>query len=546
MYLPSFLPLSGQKSKVIFSISRVLSHYNPWRFYVLTALFICLTSIFTKAESFKFKIKNTTKNELTVFYKISKKSGNFKIRTLIKLKPDEQRIKDVSVAKGDTVSFYGQDAQDETSAIVRKDFNALDKQKNNVFYIPIIIPLKESANFESLENLGLKLEHNKVLNFLLKMDSLSMSSLSLLENNFQNVYPLGTFIFVDTKTNRLLLPPLEPSFWNNSENYFSIQDSLYALVNNSHQMQAAAQVSFLAKLFDSLKVNNTEELEFKGKLSLLRWKPSANANIYEIINNKAFQAFLQNCYDQIDNPDSEYQHYRLYFLSSYERIDDLEIFGKQFYNFGNNADLSLMSSSNPSFQLLSTNLGMLYTKNKTLSNYYSVQNSVLRTKAYDFTSLLFNSFKYSVKAKLIEGAYHSQHRLSAAIIGEYKNLVDYNPDPVKLNLVKLSDKDTTSELTPVITTVSNLTPYIYQLRDTSKQAIATNKNNGIDGFNNKARIFNSHLKVINGLIKQLNQTNSDIVKMSESENDKPYKGYAKSSAGLLNEIVVSNTIIRKE
>jgi len=52
--------------------------------------------------------------------------------------------------------------------------------------------------------------------------------------------------------------------------------------------------------------------------------------------------------------------------------------------------------------------------------------------------------------------------------------------------------------------------------------------------------------VVNGLIKQLNQVNSDIAKMSESTNDKPYKGYAKSSAGLLNEIVVSNSIIRKE
>src|SRR6185312_16381185 len=429
---------------------------------------------------------------------------------------------------------------------VRKDFAALSKQKNQVYYIPIIIPEKESANFESLENLGIKLEHNKVLNFLLKMDSSSMSSLSLLENNFQNVYPLGTFIFVDTKTNRLLLPPLEPSFWNNSESYFSIQDSLYALVNNNHQLQAAAQVSFLAKLFDSLKVNNTEELEFKGKLSLLRWKPGANANIYEIINNKAFQAFLQNCYDQIDNPDAEYQRYRLYFLSSYERIDDLEILGKQFYNFGNQADLSLMSSGNPNFHLLSTNLGMLYTKNKTLSNYYSVQNSVLRTKAYDFTPLLFNGFKNSVKAKLIEEAYHTQHRLISAIIGEYKGLVDYNPDPVKLNLEKLNDKDTSYSLTPVITTVSNLTPYSYLPSDTSKLAAAAAKNYQVDSYNNKVKMFNSHLKEITGLIKQLNQTNSDIIKMSESVDNKPYRGYAKNSAGLLNEIVVSNNIIRKE
>ncbi len=531
---------SGQKS----SKPAFYKHLKS-RSQKILILLMTIGPLLVNAEGFKFKIKNTTKNVVNVFYKVNKKSGNFKVRSLVKLSPGEEKIKEVSVGKGDTVSFYGQNAEDETSAIVKRDFTTLSKQKNEIYYVPIIIPEKENASFESLESLSLQLEHNKVLNFLLRMDSTSMTSLSMLENNFQNVYPLGTLIFVDTKTNRLLIPPLEPSFWNNSENYFTIQDSLYAMVNNNHAFQASGQVSFIAKLFDSLRVNNTEELEFKGKLSLLRWKPGVNANIYQILNDKAIQNFLQNCYDLIDNPDSEYQHYRLYFLSSYERIDDLEIYGKRFYTFGNEADVSLMSSGFPSFSLLSTNLGMLYSKSKTLSNYYSVQNAVLRTKAYDFTSLLFNGFKNNVKAKLIEDAYHTQHHLVAAIISEYSGLVDYNPDPAALSLVKLNPKDTTSALTPIITTVGNLQPYIPETPDTAKRAIAAGKNNLVDAYNNKARIFNSYLSKINGLIKQLNQTNSDIVKMSESDNNQ-YKGYAKNSAGLLNEIVVSNKIIRKE
>jgi len=509
------------------------------------AFIICCMPFFARADGFKFKVKNTTKNVVTVFYKVNKKSGDFKLKTLVKLAPGEEKIKEVSVSKSDTVSFYGQDAEDQTSVIIKRDYTTLNKQKDEVFYIPIIIPVKESSNFESMESLSLQLEHNKVLNFLMKMDSSSMNNLSLLEDNFQNVYPLGTFIFVDTKTNRLLLPPLEPSFWNNTENYFTIQDSVYALVDNSHQMHAGAQVSFIAKLFDSLKVDNAEELEFKGKLSLLRWKPSANATIYQILNDKAFESFLQNCYDQIDNPDSQYQHYRLYFLSSYERVDDLEIYGKQFYTFGNDAEAGLQAG-NADFSLFSTSLGTLYTKNKTLSNYYSVQNSVLRTKAYDFTSLLFNGFKNSIKEKLIEDAYHTQKRLAANILGEYMGLVDYNPDPVKLNLVKLDPKDTTAALTPVITTVSNLSPYQSQSLDTAKTATAIAANNKIDGFNNKVRIFNSHLKSINLLIKQLNQTNADIIKMSESGSSTQYKYNAKNSQGLMNEIVVSNKIIRKE
>jgi hypothetical protein len=453
---------------------------------------------------------------------------------------------DISVGKGDTIAFYGQDVEDEISIVVKKDFGYLTALKGKVISIPIVFPVKESANFESLEGLSLKLEHNKVLNFLLKMDSTSMSSLSLLENNFQNVYPLGTFIFVDTKTNRLLLPPLEPSFWNNSENYLTIQDSLYDLVNTSHHAQAGAQVAyFVAKLFDSLGVNNTAELQFKGRLSLIRWKPSTNANIYQIFNDRSVQDFIQNCYAQIDNPDEEFPRYRLYFLSSYERIDDLEIFGRQFYNFGNETDLS-MAAGTPGFQLLSSNLGLIYTKNRIMSNYYSVQNAVLRTKAFDFTNLLYNGFKNSVKNRIRADAYAQQHQTQLAIIGEYKNLVDYNPDPNRLTLIKLGDKDTTFTLTPIITTVNNLQPYAYAVPDTSKQAQLTNKNAGIDAYNSKVKIFNAHLKEINDLIRELGVTNEDIAKLSQPASTDPRYAMAKNGSGMMNEIVVSNKIIRKE
>jgi len=508
------------------------------------SIFICflLLPVLANADGFKFKIKNTDKTAVSVFYKITKKSGKFKLKPLINLKPGEERIKDVSISKGDTIAFYGQDAEDVTSIVVKKDFTDLEKNKEAITYVPIVIPQKESANFESLENLGIKLEHNKVLNFLLKMDSTSMSSMSMLENNFQNIYPLGTFIFVDTKTNRLLLPPLEPSFWNNSENYLTIQDSLYSMINAAHRGMANVQLAyFVAKMFDSLRVNNTAELEFKAKLSLIRWKPSANATIYQVFNDKAVQDFLQNCYAQINNPDEEYQRFRLYFLSSYERIDDLEIYGRQFYNFGNEVDLSLMGGAS----LFSTNLGVMYTKNKTMSNYFSVQNAVLRTKAYDLTSLLFNGFKNNVKNQIIQQTYSDQHRIIDAIVDEYKSLVGYNPDPVRLNLVALDPKDASPSLVPIETTVSNLSPFSYMPADTSKLPTATANNYKIDTYNNKARFFNSHLKEINNLIKQLNQTDDDLEKISRTNPNKSFTSSV-NSAGLLNEIEVNSKIVRKE
>lgn len=497
---------------------------------------------FAHADDFKFRLKNTTKSNVAVFYRLNKKNGNFKVKALLSLKPGEERMKKVSVSKGDTVSFYGQDGEDQTSLSIKKDFTTLEKNRQNVTYIPIIIPEKQTTSFESLEGLSVKLEHNKVLNFLLKMDSSSMSSLSMLENNFQNIYPLGTFIFVDTKTNRLLVPPLEPSFWNSSENYLTIQDSLYAMVNAEHRGMANAQVAyFVAKMFDSLRVNNTAELEFKARLSLIRWKPTANATIYQVFNDKAVQDFLQNCYAQINNPDKEYLRYRLYFLSSYERIDDLEIYGKQFYNFGNETDLSFASPT----QVFSTNLGVMYTKNKTLANYYSVQGAVLRTKAYDFTSLLFNGFKNNVKNKIIADSYANEHKIIAAIADEYRSLVAYNPDPVRLNLQALDPKDANPSLVPIQTTVNNLSAYTSMPADTSKAPTAAANNYKIDTYNNKVRFFNSHLKEINNLFKELDQTDNDIAKISASNPNKSFTSTVESS-GLLKEIEVNSQIVRKE
>lgn len=534
--------LFNMSAKFSLSIATLL---NKTSRYIASLLMVCMLPLFVNAESFKFKIKNNSKSSVTVFYRISKRSGDFKLKSLGKLRPDEEYIKYISIKKGDTIAFYGQNPEDQTSALVKRDYTLLKKRQDEVFFIPIVIPEKESASFESLQNLSTQLQNNKVLNFLLKMDSTAMSGFSLLENNFQNVYPLGTFIFVDTKTNRLLLPPLEPSFWNSNENYLTIQDSLYALVNTQHQVQANAQIAyFLGKLCNSFTNTNSVELDFKGKISLLRWKPTPTANIYQVFDDNAVKSFIQRCYALLDNPDQQFQRYRLYFLTSYERIDNLEVYGKKFFNFGNQTDLSI--SSNPGFQLVSSNLGLMYAKNRTLSNYYSVQNAVLRTKAYDFTSLLFNGFKNGEKTKIVADVYAHQHQLRSAILGEYDNLINYNPNPAGLNLAKLSRADTLSSLIPIITTVSNLTPYSVQIPDTAKTAVALAKNEQLATYNTKVKLYNAHLAEINNLIKQLDQTDADLAKITQTKETGGYANSPQGIPGVLNEVEVSNSIIRKE
>lgn len=508
-----------------------------------TLCWLCLLLPLTAAASgFKFRIRNTTKNKVAVFYRLNERDGRVRIKAVFSLEPGQVREKELSLRKGDTIAFYGQDSEDQTSVSIKKDFAAVEKIKSQLIDVPIIIPEKTNTSFESLEGLSVKLEHNKVLNFLLKLDSTSMSSLSMLEKNFQNVYPLGTFIFVDVKTNRLLLPPLEPSFWNSSENYLTIQDSLYAMVDKDKRGMANAQVAyFVAKMFDSLRVNHTAELEFKARLSLVRWKPTPQANIYQIFNDKAFQDFLQNCYAQIDNPDKEYPRYRLYFLSSYERIDDLEVFGRQFFNFGNETDLSVAAPT----QIFSTNLGVMYAKSRTLSNYYSVQGAVLRTKAYDFTLLLFNSFKSNVKKNIIAEDMLTEKKLTNDIFDEYKSLVAYNPKPQELSLQALDPKDPTPSLSPIRTTLNNLSAYSPMAPDTSKAAAALANNVQINAYNNKVKLFNSHLGQLNKLFKELDQADADLEKISASVPEKSFSS-ASGAPGLLNEIEVNSQIAHKE
>lgn len=518
-----------------------MKNYSYTRLYLLILTCVCLP-IISFASGIKFRIKNTGKNKVAVFYRLNTPSGDLKVKPLFSLDPGQMKEKELSLKKGDTVAFYGQDNEDQISVMIKRDYSTLASNKKALYDIPIIIPEKTNTSFESLEGLSVKLEHNKVLNFLLKLDSTSMSSLSMLEKNFQNVYPLGTFIFVDVKTNRLLLPPLEPSFWNSSENYLTIQDSLYAMVDKDKRGMANAQVAyFVAKMFDSLRVNHTAELEFKARLSLVRWKPTPQANIYQIFNDKSFEDFLQNCYAQIDNPDKEYQRYRLYFLSSYERIDDLEVYGRQFFTLGNETDLSFSAPT----QVVSTNLGVMYSQTRTLSNYYSVQGAVLRTKAYDFTSLLFNGFKSNVKKNIIAEDQATQHQLSNDIMDEYKSLVAYNPDPQILSLQALDPKDATPSLLPIRTTLNNLSPYSPMAPDTSKQAAAVANNQKINAYNNKVKLFNSHLGQLNKLFKELDQTDADLDKITASTPEKSFSA-ASNTPGLLNEIEVNSQIVRKE
>lgn len=357
---------------------------------------------------------------------------------------------------------------------------------------------------------------------------------------------MGTFLFVDTKSNKLLVPPLKPSFWNQSETYLSIQDSIDELVNTNHQVQGGAQVAFfLANLLSSLKIEKNWEVNFKGKISLVRWKPGPNANIYQIFNDRSVVNFLENCYDQIEDPDKEFQRYRLYFLSSYERIDDFEIFGKQFFDWENNSSLTI-SSPSPGFQLLGSNLGLVYTKDKTLTNYFSVQNAVIITKVYDFTPQLFKEFKSATRQKIIDETNSKKSLIEKAIIAEYGNLIDYDPDPKVLSLAKLSKIDSSNTLTSIETTIKEISPFSLKVAIPDKaKKINPAKEEELESYNFKVKLFNSHLNEISSLFKQLNSITDDLEKLSFADKQSRFSNKFNNSGINLSETEVNPSLCMK-
>jgi hypothetical protein len=96
--------------------------------------------VLARADGFKFRLKNTAKTNVAVYYKVNKRSGGFKVKALLSLKPGEEKIREVSLSKGDTIAFYGQDAENNTSVMVKKVFARLNRIKTRLPIFPLLFP----------------------------------------------------------------------------------------------------------------------------------------------------------------------------------------------------------------------------------------------------------------------------------------------------------------------------------------------------------------------------------------------------------------------
>jgi hypothetical protein len=96
-------------------------------------LLLLLLPQLTFASGFKFNIKNTGKNRVAVFYRLNQKSGNVKVKAIFSLEPGQLKEKEISLSKGDTIAFYGQDSEEQTSITVKRDYATLEKKLNTQY-----------------------------------------------------------------------------------------------------------------------------------------------------------------------------------------------------------------------------------------------------------------------------------------------------------------------------------------------------------------------------------------------------------------------------
>lgn len=66
---------------------------HPILMWFFTLLLLLGWPLYTLGNGFKFKIKNNSKMNAAIFYKISKKSGSVKIKALMNLNPNEEKLK---------------------------------------------------------------------------------------------------------------------------------------------------------------------------------------------------------------------------------------------------------------------------------------------------------------------------------------------------------------------------------------------------------------------------------------------------------------------
>lgn len=457
-------------------------------------IIFALLTVNNYARKFTFKLTNSTAVQIQVSTQIIKGVEKDNPDFLFVLNPNESKEFDFKIKGGEKIKFIGIGGGIETLPLV-KSYEILSTKDKNDFQL--VVPVLDKLNVIEVNDAISKLKNDNILKIL--TDSLKYSK--------DELPPLGTFLFINIKSNTVL--PLTAAYWKNENLVRKINNQYFSTTNYINSSNAASLsvsgVPFLRSLSTSFSSSNVMEVIWDiQNAHIEQWQPN-DKNVFQILQDPTNDFFIKSCVSDMKDNKLAGGDYQLIFISSAYVVDKIKLSARKYNAVSFNADIDfqLPPSGVEVVQPIGVDASYKYTRAKTYSNVDSTLNVYLKFLAQDYTPAL-NAYLTQQDRQLQQTtAILNAEKLKTSITQQYSALQNIDSTLIKTITIDV--------IIPIASTTNELA---------LKQEIfdSTNKNitPQIDlDFNKRANQYNSVLKSLKENVTTYKNTLESIDKLSQ-------------------------------
>lgn len=457
-------------------------------------LFLLLLTQSAFAKKFLFKLTNNTAFPIQVSAQLIKGVEKDNPDFLFVLNPNESKDFDYKVKSGEKVKFIGVGGGIETLPLV-KSYDILSTKARNEY--SLVVPVLDKLNVIDLNDAIAKLKNDNILRIL--MDSAKYAK--------DELPPLGTFLFINTKTSSVL--PLTAAYWKN-ENLLRKVDNQYfnttSFINSSNAGSLSISgVPFLRSLSTSFSSSNIMEVVWDiQNAHIEQWQPS-DKNVFQILQDPVNDFFIKACVNEMKDKKLAGGDYQLLFISSAYVVDKIKIAGRKYnaVSFNADVDFQLPPAGVEVVQPIGVDASYKYTRAKTYSNVDSTLNAYLKFLAQDYTPALNSYLTQQDRLTQKNAALAKIQELKTSISQQYSALQSLDNSLIK------------SDAVDVIIPIVNSTPEL-KLKEETIDSTGNNITPQTDlDYNKKARQYNSLLSSLKENVAGYKLTVESIDKLSQ-------------------------------
>jgi hypothetical protein len=456
-------------------------------------LLILLTNV-AVAKKFPFKLTNNTAFPIQVSAQLMKGVEKDNPDFLFVLKPNESKQFEYKVRNGEKVKFIGVGGGIETLPLV-KSFENLSSRIPNEY--SLVLPVLDKLNVIELNEAIAKIKNDNILKIL-------MDSSKYLKDELP---PLGTFLFIDTKANSVL--PLTASYWKNEQLIRNVDNQYFnttSYINSTNAGSLSVSgVPFLRSLSTSFNSSNIMEVVWDiQNAHIQQWQPN-DKNVFQILQDPVNDGFIKACVGEMKAKNLAGGDYQLLFISSAYVVDKIKIAGRKYnaISFNADVDFQIPPTGVEVVQPIGVDASFKYTRAKTYSNVDSTLNAYLRFLAQDYTPALNAYLTQQERKTQKDAAVAKAEGLKNSIIGQYSVLQSLDGSLIK------------SDAVDVIIPIANSTPELVL-----RTEITDSANNNITAkseleYNSRARQYNSVLLSLKENVMNYKLTLESIDKLAQ-------------------------------